>query len=320
MQIRPHFNIKGLIFLNSHINVFFMISPPYLKPGDAVGLVSTARKITTAQVKPLIDLLERWQLQAVLGMTINAEDHQYAGDDELRVKDLQQMLDNPNIKAIWCARGGYGTVRLVDRINFDKFTQDPKWLIGYSDVTVLHSEIHNLGIRTLHANMATQINTKSEATRETARRALFGEQFQITGQSNFANRPGQVKGQLLGGNLSILYSLCGSRSAIDTAGKILFIEDLDEYLYHVDRMMMNIKRNGMLDNLKALVVGGMSDMNDNTIPFGKTANEIVWDAVKDYNYPVCFGFPAGHISDNQAMIMGADVTLEVREGSFSMSF
>ena len=297
-----------------------MITPPFLQPGDAVGLVSTARKITTSQVKPLLDLLEKWKLQPVLGMTINAEDNQYAGEDELRAKDLQQMLDNPNIKAIWCARGGYGTVRVVDRLDFSGFADHPKWLIGYSDVTVLHSEIHNLGIKTLHANMATEIDSKSEATRSTARRALFGESLSISAKSLFANRPGSARGTLVGGNLSILYSLCGSRTAIDTSGKILFIEDLDEYLYHVDRMMMNIKRNGMLDNLKALVVGGMSDMKDNTIPFGKSAMEIVWDAVKEYDYPVCFDFPAGHIKDNQAMIMGAQASLEVTSDSFKLTF
>ena len=320
MLIGPSFNTEGLILLNSLSNSNFMITPPLLQPGDAVGIISTARKITTKQVKPLIDLLEEWQLQPVLGMTINAEDDQYAGDDELRAKDLQQMLDNPNINAIWCARGGYGTVRVVDKLDFSKFKANPKWLIGYSDVTVLHSEIHNLGIRSLHANMATEIDTKSAATRTTARKALFGESLSISGQSDFPNREGTATGQIVGGNLSILYSLCGSRSALDTAGKILFIEDLDEYLYHVDRMMMNIKRNGMLDNIKALVVGGMSDMKDNTIPFGKTANEIVWDAVKDCDYPVCFGYPAGHISDNQAMIMGAEATIKVAKDSFEISF
>ncbi|PQB05277.1 S66 peptidase family protein [Aureitalea marina] len=283
-------------------------------------MVSTARKITTSQVKPLLDLLEQWELQPVLGMTINAEDNQYAGDDELRAKDLQQMLDNQNIKAIWCARGGYGTVRVVDKVDFSGFAENPKWLIGYSDVTVLHSEIHNLGIKTLHANMATEIDTKSEATRSTAKRSLFGQSLSIASKSTFANRPGSARGTLVGGNLSILYSLCGSKTAIDTSGKILFIEDLDEYLYHVDRMMMNIKRNGMLDNLKALIVGGMSDMKDNTIPFGKSAKEIVWDAVKEYDYPVCFDFPAGHIRDNQAMIMGGQASLEVASDSFELTF
>ena len=300
-----------------------MITPPSLKPGDAVGIVSTARKITTAQLKPLLDLLEEWKLQPVLGMTINASDDQYAGTDELRAKDMQQMLDNPNIKCIWCARGGYGTVRIIDRLDFSSFLKQPKWLVGYSDVTVLHSHLHRLGVASVHANMANNIDTKTAETRNTVEKALFGIPYSIRhtpSQAPPSSRTGRVKGQLVGGNLSILYSLCGSPTSLDTDGKILFIEDLDEYLYHVDRMMMNIKRNGMLDNLKALVVGGMSSMNDNTIPFGKTAEEIVWDAVKDFHYPVCFGFPAGHISDNRAMILGSEVRLQIESDLTLMEF
>lgn len=299
-----------------------MVTPEYLKPNDAVGIVSTARKISTRQLRPFLDLLESWQLQPVLGMTINAADDQYAGTDALRAKDFQQMLDNPNIKAIWCARGGYGTVRIIDQLDFTRFNQDPKWVIGYSDVTVLHSHIHNIGIETVHGNMATEMASKSDETRNSLQRILFGEQQQIqyNAQADVPNRTGSAQGQLVGGNLSILYSLCGSDSAIDTKDKILFIEDLDEYLYHVDRMVVNIKRNKMFDGIKGLIVGGMSDMKDNTIPFGKSANEIVWDAVKEFDFPVCFGFPAGHIQDNQAMIMGREISLEVGDLGVKVQF
>lgn len=299
-----------------------MVTPPFLQPNDAVGIVSTARKINTKQLRPFLDLLESWKLQPVLGMTINASEDQYAGNDELRTKDFQQMLDNPNIKAIWCARGGYGTVRIIDALDFTNFQIHPKWIVGYSDITVIHSQVHALGIETLHGNMATEIDTKTQATRNSVKQVLFGNKHSIsyTANADVANRKGTAKGQLIGGNLSILYSLCGSPSAINTQGKILFIEDLDEYLYHVDRMLQNIKRNGLFDGITGLIVGGMSDMKDNTIPFGKTANEIVWDTVKDYDFPVCFDFPAGHINDNQALIMGREATLNIDQSQVQLQF
>ena len=200
-------------------------------------------------------------------------------------------------------------------IDFSTFLKHPKWIVGYSDVTVFHNHIHKLGVATLHAQMCLAIETKTEATRETLRKALFGEPFSIEYESNHPlQRNGTAKGQLVGGNLSMLYSLCGSPSDLDTSGKILFLEDLDEHLYHVDRMLQNLKRNGMLKDLAGLIVGGMSDMKDHTKahgfatnrPFGKTAEEIIYDAVKDYNYPVCFNFPAGHTKDNRALVMGSE--------------
>ncbi len=298
-----------------------MITPPYLKSGDTVAIVATARKISEKELRPALDLLNDWGLNVILGKTIEAELDQFAGDDLLRSNDLQQMLDDPGIKAIWCARGGYGTVRIIDLLDFSEFKRAPKWIIGYSDVTVLHSHIHNLNIKTLHAQMPVQIEMKSKETAMSIKRSLFGEACKI----NFAtegklNRSGTATGQLVGGNLSILYSLCGSPSAINTDGKILFIEDLDEYLYHIDRMLQNLKRNGMLKNLSGFIVGGMSDMNDNTIPFGKTAEEIIRDVVSDYDYPVCFNFPSGHVNDNRALPLGEHMTLEVNEKGGSLKF
>ena len=299
-----------------------MVTPPFLSQGDAVGIVSTARKISSEELRPFLNLLNSWGLKPVLGDTIDAEDHQYAGTDVLRSADFQRMLDNPKIKAIWCARGGYGTVRMIDALDFSIFRKNPKWIIGYSDVTVLHSHIHSFAIETLHANMAMEMDSKTHATKESIREVLFGKKYAVAYSSdgNIHNRTGMAKGLLVGGNLSLLYSLVGSPSALDTSDKILFIEDLDEYLYHVDRMMQNLKRNGLLANLKGLVVGGLSDMNDNTIPFGKTAKEIVAEVVSAYDYPVCFDFPAGHILDNRALILGREVTLDVSNNSVTLAF
>ena len=299
-----------------------MVTPPFLTQGDSVGIVSTARKISSEALRPFVELLKSWGLKPVFGESINAADHQYAGTDGLRSADFQNMMDNPDIKAIWCARGGYGTVRMVDALGFSAFRKKPKWIIGYSDVTVLHSHIHAFGIETIHANMAMEMDIKTLATKESVRDVLFGKKYYVTynSEEKTLNRLGTATGSLVGGNLSLLYSLIGSPSALDTNGKILFIEDLDEYLYHIDRMMQNLKRNGLLKDLNGLVVGGMSDMNDNTIPFGKTAKEIIAEAVSAYNYPVCFDFPAGHILDNRALILGRKVTLEVSDNSVSLNF
>lgn len=308
-----------------------MITPKSLQQGDTVAIVSTARKITKEELQPALQLLKSWGLQAVLGKTIGAEENQFAGSDELRAADFQQMLDDPNIKAIWCARGGYGTVRIIDKLDFSSFTKIPKWIIGYSDVTVLHSHIHNLGVETLHAQMCLEIENKTEEARESIRKVIFGEDYLIsfsvdtykeacgdTLQEN--TRLGFIKGEIIGGNLSVLYSLVGSASEMKTEGKILFIEDLDEMLYHIDRMMMNLKRSGYLKNLKALVIGGMTQMKDNKVYFGKTAEETIMDLVKEYDYPVILNFPAGHILDNRALIMGREVKLKISKNNIILNF
>ncbi len=298
-----------------------MISPRLLKSGDTIAIVSTARKVSKKELEPAIDLLEKWGLKIVLGKTIEAENNQFAGDDVLRTNDFQEMLDDPGIKAIWCARGGYGTVQIIDQLNFSNFIKHPKWIIGYSDVTVLHSHIHNFGIETLHAQMPVEIEEKTDDTRLSIKQALFGEKYEISYNSkDSSTRLGRVNGQLVGGNLSILYSLCGSPSAINTEGKILFIEDLDEYLYHIERMLQNLKRNGMLENLKGLIVGGMNQMNDNSIPFGKTPQEIILDICDEYNFPIAFDFPAGHGKENKATIMGREVVLNVSNKNVTLSF
>jgi muramoyltetrapeptide carboxypeptidase len=298
-----------------------MITPPSLHKGDTIGIVSTARKITIKELEPAIAIIEKWGLKAKLGRTIGLEDHQFAGDDITRANDFQEMMDDTSVKAIWCARGGYGTVRIIDMLDFSKFMKSPKWIIGYSDITVLHSHLYTMGIQSIHAQMPLDIEKKSEATQESLKKVLFGSPYRIEYETrNTLNRIGTANGILVGGNLSVLYSLCGSKSALLTDDRILFIEDLDEYLYHVDRMIQNLKRNGLFQNLSGLIVGGMSDMNDNTVPFGRTAEEIIFDVVSEYNFPVCFNFPAGHVNNNNALMLGQEVSLDIHESGVRLTF
>lgn len=297
-----------------------LIMPEYLKKGDTVGILATARKIDLATIEPGIKLLESWGLKVVIGKTIGKEQNQLAGADWQRATDFQEMLDNPTIKAIWAAKGGYGTVRIVDRINFTEFKRKPKWIIGFSDITVLHSHINNMDIGTLHAIMAISAKTATPEAIESFRKALFGEKLEYHIPTHPFNKKGKAQGELVGGNLSVLYSIQGSKSAVDMKGKILFLEDLDEYLYHIDRMMMNLKRNGSLDGLKGIIIGGMTSMNDNDIPWGKDALEIIEDVVKDLKIPIAYNFPAGHIKDNRALILGKTVTLDVNDKETVLKF
>lgn len=289
-----------------------MIIPPYLKKGDTIAIVATARKNIDDNLKPAISWLKKWGLEVVIGSTIGLDNNQLAGTDEQRAADFQAQLDNPNIKAIWCVRGGYATVRIIDLLDFTKFKQSPKWIVGFSDVTVLHSHLNTMGYQSIHGIMPVSSKASEEA-KETLRKALFGEHLEYTVPCENMNRLGTAKGELVGGNLSILYSLFGSPSAIDCSDKILFIEDLDEYLYHIDRMMMNLKRNGCLESLKGIIVGGMTKMNDNDIPWGKDALQIIDDVTKNYKIPIIYNFPAGHLADNRALIFGKQVSMEVTD-------
>ena len=294
--------------------------PEYLKKGDTVGILATARKIDLLTLQPAIKLLESWGLKVVIGKTIGKEQNQLAGPDWQRATDFQEMLDNPNIKAIWAAKGGYGTVRIVDRIDFTNFKKKPKWVIGFSDVTVLHSHINNMDIGTMHALMAISVKTATPEAIATFKKALFGEKLEYKIPAHKFNKTGSAKGELVGGNLSVLYSIQGSESAVDMKGKILFLEDLDEYLYHIDRMMMNLKRNGSLKGLKGIIIGGMTSMNDNDIPWGHDSLEIIQDIVKELNIPIMYNFPAGHIKDNRALVFGKSVTLNVTEKESVLTF
>ncbi len=294
--------------------------PKYLQKGDIVAIVTTARKIDRDDIQLAIELLESWGLNAVIGRTIGKEDHQFGGTDTDRITDFQQAMDNDSIKAIWCARGGYGTVRILDHLDFSKFKASPKWIIGFSDVTALHSHIHNLGIQTVHGLMPITVKSSTDEALKSLKNSLFGYTLEYTIPCESLNKFGNAKGELVGGNLSMLYSLLGSESAIKTDGKILFLEDLDEYLYHIDRMMMNLKRNGYFNNLKGLIIGGMTKMNDNTIPFGKNAEEIILDNIKEFDFPVCFKFPAGHLKDNRSLKFGNTVLFDVKKEETSLIF
>jgi muramoyltetrapeptide carboxypeptidase len=297
-----------------------MIIPPFLKAGDTVALVCTARKFFPEDAKPAIDLLESWGLNVKLGATIGLDNFQLGGTDIERVADFQAQLDDENVKAIWCARGGYGTVRIIDSLDFTNFKQHPKWIMGFSDVTVLHSQLNIERVATLHSIMPFTVPNAPEEVKDTLRKALFGETISYTIPSKSYDVKGTASGELVGGNISILYSLLGSKSAIDTKDKILFIEDLDEYLYHIDRMMYNLKRNGYFENVKGIIVGSMTDMHDNEIPFGQNEVQIITEIAKENSIPIAFQFPAGHQSDNRTLIFGQQVYFEVNEKEIKLKF
>jgi muramoyltetrapeptide carboxypeptidase len=287
--------------------------PNPLQKGDQIGLISTARKVSLSELNFSIKRIEEWGYKVVFSEYLFEQDNQFGGTDEQRAKGLQQMINNPEIKAILCVRGGYGTVKIIDNIDFSVLQKSPKWIMGYSDVTVLHSHLHQLSIASIHCSMPINFENNSPLSLSSIRSALKGEPIAYQTESHPLNINGKAKAQLIGGNLSILYSLCGSQSDIDTEGKILFLEDLDEYLYHIDRMITNLKRNNKLANLAGLIVGGMTKMHDNEVPYGKNANQIILDAVKEYTYPVCFDFPAGHLKNNLCLKFGVSANLEIGE-------
>lgn len=300
-----------------------MIDPMPLRAGDKVGIMAPARKVKPDELSQAIKIIQSWGLEVVLAKGLYCESNQFAGDDRSRADDLQAFLDDDSIRAVFFARGGYGSVRVIDLLNFSNFTRNPKWLVGFSDVTVFHSHVSkNLGVKTLHAPMPLTFSTSAEGMNAltTLHLSLFGLKPAYKVEAHVLNRNGKATARLTGGNLSVLYSLAASVSDVDTTGKILFLEDLDEYLYHIDRMMMALKRSGKLDRLHGLVVGGMSDMRDNTVPFGKDAYQIIGEAVAEYDYPLCFGFPAGHQELNQPLIMGGAVSLQVADDGCVLSF
>jgi muramoyltetrapeptide carboxypeptidase len=292
-------------------NLSAAIQPPYLKKGDKIAITCPAKKLP----KPMTDaitLLQSWGLEVVLGETVEASYHQFAGNDDLRAHDMQRFVDDDSIKAIIAARGGYGTIRMIDKVDFSRLAQNPKWLVGFSDITLLHAHLYsNYNLQTIHGQMPVNIPDASTKSLQTLKNALFGHEITYRYKNHGLNRSGQSNGILIGGNLSLLIASLGSVSDFNYDGKILFIEDVGEYLYAIDRMIRTLDRAGKLKNLAGLIVGGFTEVKDNDIPFGQTVEEIVMDVVKNYNYPVCFDFPAGHVPDNQALVLGKNLELHV---------
>ena len=277
-----------------------MRHPEYLKKSSKIALVAPARKISREEIAFAVKWIEEKGFIAVYDDRLFAEHHQLAGDDDFRTNVLQDYLDRDDIDAILCVRGGYGTIRIVDKLDFTKFAKHPKWIVGYSDVTVLHAKMQQLGYQSIHGTMAINFEKNTNEALESLYEALIGKWNVVETHG----RASQQNVEIVGGNLSVLYSMLGSDLFPETDGKILFIEDLDEYLYHIDRMMMALKRAGKLAHLKALLVGAFTDMHDNTIPFGMTAKEIIFEKVKEYGYPVIWDVSAGHIDNNIAIVLG----------------
>lgn len=288
-----------------------------LRKGDLVAIVAPARKISEAEVACAVKVLEDAGLRVALSPHLFGSCHQFSGTDAERLADFQWAVDNEEVKAVWCARGGYGGMRIVDGVDFSRMGQHPKWICGYSDTTAFHVHLQRLGLESLHCTMPVNVTaeTASSLSVRSMLTALMEGHLAYEVPSHPMNRRGEAEGVLCGGNLSLLYAMQASPSDVQTEGKILFIEDLDEYLYHIDRMMLSLKRSGKLSRLAGLVVGNLSDMHDNSIPFGRTAEEIVRSHVEEYRYPVCFGFPAGHADPaaNQAMVFGRVARLSVGE-------
>lgn len=260
-----------------------------------------------------VNVLQSWGLEVVLGETVTASYHQFAGDDDLRARDMQKLIDDEGIKAIIAARGGYGAIRIVDHIDFNNLKNNPKWLVGFSDITVLHAHLFaNYRLQTIHGQMPINIPDASKYSLETLRKALFGNELSYSIKPHHLNRTGTGNGLLIGGNLSLLVAVLSSVSDYSYDGKILFVEDVGEYLYSIDRMFRALDRAGKLKNLAGLIVGGFTELKDNDIPFGQTVPEIIMEVVKKYDYPVCFDFPAGHIPDNQSLIFGRELNLSVQ--------
>lgn len=304
------------------------IIPPYLKPGDTIGITSPAGYITEADIQSSIKKLSEWGFKTKIGATIGKKNFTFGGTDEERLNDLQEMIDDSSIKAILCARGGYGILRIIDKLEFKKLLKRPKWIIGFSDITVIHAHLNKVfRIASIHSKMSNSFPddwSKAEPSQvssiETTRQCLAGEKMRYLFTPSVKNRTGIGDGELVGGNLKTLESLSGSRSEINTRDKILFVEDTGEYLYSIDRMFWNLKRSGKLSHLKGLIIGGFKPKKDDPgDEFGMTLEEIVLEKVSEYNYPVCFDFPVGHQKNNLALKCGVLHRLAVHENECRLS-
>jgi muramoyltetrapeptide carboxypeptidase len=303
--------------------------PFYLKPGDTIGITCPSGYMSAEDIVPAVNKMKEWGFEILVGDTVGAKDFTFAGSDEQRAKDFQNMIDDSSVKAIMLGRGGYGAVRIIDAINFKNFIVKPKWIIGFSDATVFHSHLNrNYGIASIHSKMCNSFpddwsnaEPKQIDSIESIRRCLTGERMDYTAVSNNNNRMGIADGILIGGNLSILQNLAATKSDINTHGKILFLEEVEEYMYSIDRMLWNLKRSGKLDKLKGLVLGGFNKIkpDDPGEDFGKTIYDIVIEKVREYTYPVCFDFPVGHQKENYALKCGVKHKLTVSDNSITLT-
>ena len=289
--------------------------PPYLKKGDTIGITCPAGFMPLEKAQKCIDTLQAWGYGVMVGKTLGSSSPNYfSGTDEERLQELQAMLDDKNIDAILCGRGGYGMGRIIDHLDFKKFKKNPKWIIGFSDITVLHAHLNrNLKTACMHAPMAAAFNEDNGHNEyiESLRKALAGKKAKYKCAPHPFNRNGNATGELTGGNLALLANICGTPSDIRTKNKILFLEDIGEYIYNVDRMLYQLKRSGKLDNLAGLIIGGFTDMKDTERPFGKDVDKVIQEIAAEYKYPVCFGFPVSHNRENYALKIGVEYELKV---------
>jgi muramoyltetrapeptide carboxypeptidase len=298
------------------------IQPPYLKTGDEVAIISPSFFIDENLLTEAVTFLGEWGLKARIGKNASKRDGPFAGSDQERLSDLQEMTDNPDIKAVFCSRGGYGLSKIINKADFSVLNNNPKWYSGFSDMTVMHTWLNEVyGVMSIHGEMPFNFNNtkKSSETFPSLKKALFGDLISHEWTGNFY-KPGKVNGELTGGNLSLLYSLSGTKAAVSTKGKILFIEDMGEYYYHIDRMLTSFKLSGKLDGLSALVIGGMNKIEESKIPWGKNVEETILGIVSEFNYPLLFNFPAGHISDNRAFYIGKRATIEVNGNTATLRY
>jgi muramoyltetrapeptide carboxypeptidase len=311
--------------ITSQKQINTLIKPPFIKTGDTIAIVAPSGilKNRSEEIQKAKDLLNSWGLQVVVGKYVFQQNNHFAGTDDERCEDLQNALDDKSIKAIWCARGGYGTVRILDKLDYSKFRENPKWIIGYSDITALHNQIHNEGFESIHAMMCTSLQDsfeEIEQTIQTFKDAMFGNALHYNLKGSTYNKPGTITAPVIGGNLTMLHTMLGSKTSIDTSGKILFIEEIGEYKYHIDRMLQSLKRAGYFNNCKGLLVGDISKLRTNTTLWGSSVEQLILDALDEFDFPIAFNMPAGHEKDNRALILGNTIKLTVSKDQTTIVF
>ena len=301
-----------------------LIQPELLKSGDTISILAPSGVLNNfdKNIEKAINIFKSWGLNVVLGNHIYDKNGHFAGTDKNREKDFQKALDNKNIKAIWCARGGYGAVRIIDKLNFDNYLKNPKWIIGFSDITVIHNKLNFLNSESIHAMMITGFEDigQNNDSLSKLKNVLFGDSLSYSITSNKNNKTGKSEGIIVGGNLTLIQSTIGSKTELKMKDKILFIEEIGEYAYHIDRMLYSLKRAGYFENCKGLIVGQISDVKKNTTDFGRSINELILDVLDEYNFPILFDFPAGHEKTNFPIILGRKVILEVSKSDSKVIF